>query len=356
MRRPRQLLIVAAAAALALAVPQTGSAAGASPEPSDPIATGLIGPLQIDVGHRGQVYVAQAFAGILTKVRLNGTTKDLVFDDSVNGVASREYTVAYVGADPEAPVPYSFLKLRKPNGKVRMLADLRAFEEKYNPDSVNTYGFQGLSDECADQVPGPPDGPGGESYPGQIDSNAYAVAKGPNGSWYVADAGGNTILKVSRRGHVKVVAVLPPQPLVTTAEAAEASGFPECTVGATFAFEPVPTDVEVTKTGKLVISLLPGGPEDPSLGARGSVHRINPWTGAVTTLGTGFVSATNVAIGPHGKIYVAELFANQISVLKNGAVTPFVEVPLPGSVEFARGKLYASIDVFGNGSVVTVKP
>jgi hypothetical protein len=31
-------------------------------------------------------------------------------------------------------------------------------------------------------------------------------------------------------------------------------------------------------------------------------------------------------------------------------------VPFPAGLEWANGKLYASIDAFGNGSVVTITP
>ena len=62
---------------------------------------------------------------------------------------------------------------------------------------------------------------------------------------YVADAAGNTILSVKPNGKVKTLAVLPPVPVVITPEAAAANKLPACTVGRTFNFEPVPTDVEV---------------------------------------------------------------------------------------------------------------
>ena len=57
---------------------------------------------------------------------------------------------------------------------------------------------------------------------------------------------------------------------------------PACVVGEEYAFEPVPTDVEFGPDGWLYVSSLPGGPEDASLGARGAVFRVNPWTGHTT--------------------------------------------------------------------------
>ena len=133
--------------------------------------------------------------------------------------------------------------------------------------------------------------------------------------------------------------MLPPQPTEVTAEGAGALGLPDCTIGSTFAFEPVPTDVEVAKGGKLIVSLLPGGPEDPSLGARGAVYQVKAGSGGhhhhgygrhgnhgsrgkVKLLAGGFLGATNVAIGDRGEIYVAELFGGKVSVLRTATCPP----------------------------------
>ncbi|HET6562304.1 MAG TPA: hypothetical protein VFG72_10550 [Marmoricola sp.] len=63
---------------------------------------------------------------------------------------------------------------------------------------------------------------------------------------------------------------------------------------------------------------LPGGPEDPSHGARGWVVNVNPWTHRRGTIGRGILGATNLAVGHHGKVYVTELFGNRVSVLEHG--------------------------------------
>jgi len=111
----------------------------------------------------------------------------------------------------------------------------------------------------------------------------------------------------------------------------------------------------VKPTGALIVSLLPGGPEDASLGARGAVIRL-AGDGEFANLAQGFLGATNVALAPGGRIYVAELFGNRISLLRNGVITPVADVPSPAGLEYADGMLYASIDVFGNGSIVTITP
>lgn len=355
MRIPR-VLVALTAAATALVLVSPGSAAartGASgPTVSDPIVTGLAGPLQIAVSG-DRIYVGQAFAALLTKVRANGSTVNLTSaGDEIAGVAVRRHTVAFTTSTFDPAAPGAALMVRWPDGTVRQVADLYDFEVTHNPDHRNTYGFIGLSKWCADQVPA--EMGGGYPYSGIVESHPYAVANAPGGGWYVADAAANTILKVSRGGHISVVAVPRPQPTKISKEVAEAFGLPHCTVGKRYAFEPVPTDVEVGKSGALFASLLPGGPEDASLGARGSVIWVGRY-GQTATIARGFLGATNIALGC-GRIFVSEMFANRISVIDHGKAKPLVDLPTPAGLEFANGKLYASYDVFGSGSIATIRP
>ena len=128
-----------------------------------------------------------------------------------------------------------------------------------------------------------------------------------------------------------------------TKEAAAALELPDCVVGVTYAFEPVPTDVEVGKDGYLYVTTLPGGPESPALGARGKLWKVNPYSGKAWPIAKGFVSATNLAIGSKGEIYVAELFAGQISVVKRGRTSLFASLPGVVAVETSRkGALWAA--------------
>ncbi len=356
MRSHSRILIAGGAAlAVGLAAPSVSMAA---PAPPDTLAQGLVGPLQIDVGHHGQVYAAQDFIGVLTKVRKDGTTKDLLaYPGEVAGVASRGYEVAFTtsnGTETE-PATGAFLMVRKPNGKMREVANLLRYEQRHNPDAGNRYGFRGLSSACTDQLAPLVDEIGPPTYTGIVDAHPYAVANAPGGGWYVADAAGNDILHVSRHGKVTTYFVFRPQKTTISQEAADGLGLPQCTVGKTYAFEPVPTDVEVKSNGALIVSLLPGGPEDASLGARGAVVRV-AGDGEYANLARGFLGATNVAVGPGGRIYVAELFGNRISLLRNGVITTVRELPSPASVEYSHGKLYVSTDVFGNGSIVSFSP
>jgi streptogramin lyase len=242
----------------------------------------------------------------------------------------------------------------QPNGRSSVLADLLAYETTVNPDQGATYGFvPPLPDSCAAAWPvadfGPP------TYNGQIDAHPYSVAIG-NGEYFVADAAANAILRVSANGRISTVAVLPGQPIVLTADNVTALGLDPCVVGRTYNFEPVPTDVEIGPDGMLYVTTLPGGPEGPQLGPRGSVYRVNPHSGAATRIATGFLGATNVAISPKGTIYVAELFANRVSKVVNGMPVVVAEVNQPAGLEYANGKLYVAFDVLsGNGKLGTIQ-
>ena len=97
----------------------------------------------------------------------------------------------------------------------------------------------------------------------------------------------------------------------------------------------MPTDVEV-HDGLLYVTTLPGGPEDPSLGARGKVYTVDPATGDVTQIGKGFAGATDLAVSPQGKVYVTELFGGQVSTIKNGVAKKVFSVEQPAAIEWAQ--------------------
>ena len=80
-------------------------------------------------------------------------------------------------------------------------------------------------------------------------------------------------------------------------------------------------------------------------------------TANATQLAGGLAGATNLALGRHGTIYVSEIFAGRVSRIDHGTVTPLIDVPTPGALEYAHGKLYVGYDVFepsGNGKVGTI--
>lgn len=314
-------------------------------------ASGLLGPLTFDVGRGGTLYIGQDFSGTLTKVAPGGVATDLVGPNGTDLAAVSVHRGAVTWAErvgDEESVTSSVLKRRAPDGTVTQVADLLAYDAAHNPDGATTYGFTNLPAGCAV--------PPGFQYTGGVDSHGYgSVTVGRY--TYVADAGGNDVLRVDRRGHVSTVAVLPPKAVTVTADVAAAFGLPACVAGSTYLLEAVPTDVEVGPDGWLYVSSLPGGPEDGSFGAVGSVYKVNPRTGHVRLLATGLAGATGIAVAPDGTVFAAELFAGDVvSISTKGVVSPFVTLPQPAGVEWHRGKVYVSTHVLSGpvGEVVAV--
>jgi len=346
-------LLAAAVSASALALPAANAA---------PLAEGLVGPLQIDVSG-DSVYVSQSFIGTITRIDADGSRHDVVHEEFAPGEFG---DVAGVLAAEDGSVAYTTtifredhlaqLKRVAPGGDPEVVADLWEHEKTTNPDGRKSYGFQGLSEECAAQVP--EEMGGGDAYRGILDAHPYALAEAPGGGWYVADAGANAVFEVSPDGDVSTVYVGRPQPVRVTAEIAGGMGLPECTVGHDYNFESVPTDVEVSGNGRLFISLLPGGPEGPELGARGKVVRFNPETKGDRTILTRLAGGTNVALAPNRRIFATETFGGQIikANRRTGEVLRTYKMKLPAAVEYADGKVYVTKTVFGNGRLVVLHP
>ncbi|MDQ4037791.1 MAG: ScyD/ScyE family protein [Actinomycetota bacterium] len=347
---------VAAVGALGMSVLMT-SPAGAEETTgsvSDPVIEGLIGPLGLDVSGNGTIYVAEAFAGQITRVLPSGARSVLFRGDSVSGVASTVLGGVAITLstfpEEEAPPLDTTLELVAPNGSHVTLASLQDHEVQNNPDGEQSYGFLNLPAGCQAKLP-----PFLQPYTGIVESNPYKVATLGPISYAVADAAGNSIVRVTVGQQPKTVAVLPAVPQRITPAAAAELGLPLCTVGRVYSSEPVPTDVEVGPDGFWYVSSLPGVPDIPNTG---SVFRVNPDTGAVNLVARGFSGAVDLAVAEDGTIYVAELNSNRISAISNGVVSTVVDVFSPGAVEIADdGTIYATTGVFGpSGAVVTVTP
>ena len=99
--------------------------------------------------------------------------------------------------------------------------------------------------------------------------------------------------------------------------------------------------------------------ETPALGARGKLYRVNPWTGRAKVVADGFLGATNLALGRHGRLYVAELFGGIITKVKHGRKSTFVTLPGVVAVESGPdGSLWAGTlgnqDPPASGTIVKI--
>lgn len=318
---------------------RAGGPPGKAPTPvvkSDQLAA----PFNLELA-RGKVLVADGGLNLVGALRRDGTIATIAADQpGASGIATSGNRLAFTTTVTD-PATFenseSGLNIWSHHGK--KYVDTLAFETKYNPDKINRYGVKHPSQCVSDAL-------SGVGFPvsenGHIDSHAYSVAAF-HGGWIVADAGANVLWRIDWKGRIRTLSVLPPQPAVITAEAAAEFHLPDCVVGVRYAFEPVPTDVEVGRDGMLYVTTLPGGPESAALGARGAVWRVDPWSGKATKIARGFLGATNLALGKHGTIYVAELFGGRVSVVKHGAPHPYVSLPGVVAVESdGHGGLWAA--------------
>jgi hypothetical protein len=366
---------VAAASALVAAPASAHEHDDSPPTASDPvtIAEGLVTPLSLEVDRQRVSYVSQNFApnaeglpaGQLTRVARDGTTSTLAEappGQEITAVSSRDGYVYYAQIDGAAHTSGSMVRVPEGGGTPEPFADLYAHEAEENPDADAVYGFQGLTDECVAQFPPTTPMSGLPSESGIVDIHPYA-SLALNNAIFVADAGANAVTRVDYDGEVSTVAVLPPQePIQLTAEQLAAYDYPACAAGVDWITEPVPTDIEIGPDGWLYVTTLPGGPEDPSAGARGSVYKVNQKTGEVKLVATGFGGATGLAVATDGTIYVNEIFggpdaSGQISVLEKGATEPepLIAVPNPAAIEIRSNRLFVTWNVFAAGTLSLIE-
>ncbi|MDD9350330.1 ScyD/ScyE family protein [Mumia sp.] len=345
-------VVLGAAAALGLALTLAPAQAHGGHRPAPPpaptsLAEGLLTPLSLAVAQDGTTYVTQNFAGTLSRVSRRGGAPREIYSSGgpeVGGVSVSGRTVYFAetgfSMDPEVPSGFTGIKAIDARGNVRVVADTGTYEERNNPDGDVEYGARDISDECLAQVPTGPEYPP-MIYTGDINPHPYATLPGPRGTVYVADAGANSIQRIDRRGRVTTLAILPPVPATITAENAEQFGLPDCIVGLAYWGDPVPTDLEWGPDGWIYLTLLPGGLEAPGTAA---VYKVHPGSGRFKKVSAGFSTATNLALTPKGDIYVTELYAGRIALLKRGArtITTFAEANLPAAVEVGPRGLYAT--------------
>lgn len=292
------------------------------------------------------VYYSEGMGSTINKLTAYGMPRVLATGPQDGDVAGLDVvaggrTIAFTSSNGDHSTTTLTIRTK---GKRDVVADISGYEAAHNPDGRTTYGILAGGNACAEQILSQLSETGTATYKGLVDSHPYAVTRIPGG-WAVADAGANAIFRVSNTGKVSTIAVIPAQKITLTQKMVDGlaasmgapSGSLDCIVGVTYGFEAVPTDVETGWLGRLVVSTLPGGPEDPSLGARGSVYAVSPWGGWPYRVATGFLGATDLAVAPDGSIYVTEFFGGTIAKIRHGQVTSAVKAKAPLSIE-ARGR------------------
>nr|WP_272950554.1 ScyD/ScyE family protein [Ornithinimicrobium pratense] len=229
------------------------------------MASGLVGPLSLDVGKGKDLYVTQNFMGVLSKITQRGGVETVTSltnpeTQSLGGVAHHRGATYHLEADFGGEMPASHVvKIDKRGERSVVSGNFWEHEMTNNPDAGTRYGFVGLRGSCAAQLaefeaafPEELQGtPFLQEYTGIVESNAYQLTVAEDGTIYVADAAANAILKMNRQGDISAVAVLPASTVQFTAELEEGyqarlEGFvadtgiemntdvPDCVVGKTF--------------------------------------------------------------------------------------------------------------------------
>jgi hypothetical protein len=194
------------------------------------------------------------------------------------------------------------------------LVDVSAFEAAHNPDAAD---------------------PGSA-----VDSDPYDVLWTHRGL-FVADAGGNDVLSIDRRGHIHVVAVL-------HARMVDAPPFLGLPPGTQIPMQAVPDALTEGPDGALYVGELTGFPFP--VGAA-NVYRIRPGH-QPTVYASGFTNIIDVAFDRHGNLYVLEIAKN--SLLSNSPVGALIKVDRWGHRhEIAKGKLMApgGMAIASDGSI-----
>jgi hypothetical protein len=378
MRALRVLPIV-----LLLALGVAAPAAATTHVDVDVVASGLDSPRHLAFGSRGDLFVAESgrggsgpcfiggegpacmgATGAVTKIDRRGRQSRIVeglasyanTPGNTNAIGPHGITVlgadrVYVTnggptapTDPTsgAPISRDTLAAQNPaadlfgrllrikhHGQVRKVADIWAFERDVNPDAT---------------VGNP-----------AIDSNPVDVLF-DDGRFVVADAGGNAIDVVNRRGHVSNLAVFPnrlvPNPF----------GGPDIPMQA------VPTSVVKGPDGQYYVSQLTGFPFPPGAA---NVYRVNPRTGAVSVFASGFTNIMDLAFGRNGTLYVLEidhdgllagstdggLFAVSRIGTKRQITLPPGTLTLPGGIAVGKDGLYVTNNAVspGGGQVLRIR-
>jgi hypothetical protein len=142
-----------------------------------------------------------------------------------------------------------------PEGSWRIVADILAYEDTYNPAG------------------------------GPIDSNPFGILAEGSGIW-VVDAGGNSLLRASKTGQISFVTTFPTTPAPAPFNQSE----------------PVPTRVKRGPDGALYVSMLTGA---PFLDGAAAIYRVVPgqppqlWAG-------GFKAITDFDFAADGSVYVLQ--------------------------------------------------
>ncbi len=259
-----------------------GTSALCLPNPPGPPGQRCYGP----TGAISRVLTTGGQARILTGLpSLAGPTgADATGPHDIQFGFDRAFVTVGSGGDPALLAPFkaaginlASLLMISYTGQITVVADFGAYEAANNPAG------------------------------GPIDSNAYGLDI-LAASAVIADAGGNSFLKIDQSLTLSTMAVFPNRPVPGPG-------------GVEVQMEPVPTSIAEDRDNNLYVGELTGFPF-PVGGAR--VYRVPPGGGTPTILADGFTNIIDIQIGGDGAAYVLEHDVNSLAVPGNiGRLTRF---------------------------------
>lgn len=264
------------AAALALILTMTASASG------EQFTSPLFG---LDVAPNGDVLVADAGAGV--HVFVDGEierTIPLPGVTDVSAIGSKSMWATRTGMNPEEDSGQSLWRVS--NGTSKLIANLFAYEAANDPDDAG------------------------------VDSNPFDVQSLGGSAALVVDSGGNDLLKVSRQGDIKLLALFP-DAFVSTSNAKNLFGCPFgppdiCELPPEIPSQAVPTSVAIGPDGWYYVGELKGFPAPVN---ESRVWKVSPNADGAAcpsahcqlVFDGGFTSIIDLAFDHHGNLLVAEL-------------------------------------------------
>jgi len=330
MSRPHRFAAAATAAATALTLGATVSppAAAESKRTFEVVASGLDNPRQIDFGTRGALYVAEAGQGGSGPC-IPGPVGEVCFGRSgavtrvsPHGVRRRimERLPSLAAEDGSAAIGPSDVEVRGRHATVSIgLQQDPAVRDQLPPGArllghlvrreLTGHRLHVVADIAGFEAASNPDG-------NEVDSNPTSVKANRRG-WVVADAGGNSLVRVNRHGATELLTVF------------DFLDLP----GVDFPVAPVPTSVSRGPDGSRYVGLLTGF---PFVEGAAQVIRVRP-NGNQTVFAEGLTNVTDVEFR-NETLYAVELAEQG---LLNGPIGRLVRIDPDGTQTTVAGDLFA---------------